>query len=319
MKKLLHCLLTLGLCALNSAQADSVEQAIVEQANVVEQIVQPFKYSPYPLTEKLASTFFDVNDNGRRGRNSPRGGLLWEDITYSDNRALMAITPNFVGHRHPVLVVYLHGNQSILERDVAERQQIPAQVANANINAFLVAPQFALDALDSNSGNFTEKKYFTKFVKETAAQASEWQDNKRLDYQLKHAPIIIVAYSGGYLAAANILEKGGVSGRVKGVILLDALYGQEAVFAKWLRFNHRKSFFFSAYTQPARASNELVQNMLHDKRIKFEIGMPEQLKKNSITFMQLDETTIHNDLLTQAWNNEPLADLLRKTKPIKRR
>jgi pimeloyl-ACP methyl ester carboxylesterase len=277
-------------------------------------VLRTFKHSPYPLTEKLASTFFEVNDNGRRGHNSPRGGLLWEDTTYSNNRVLLAMPEDFKGHRHPTLIVFLHGNQSILERDVWERQQVPAQVIAANINAFLVAPQFALDALDSNSGNFAEKRYFTKFVKETAAQASEWQDNKRLEYQLKHAPIIIVAYSGGYLAAANILEKGGVSSRVKGVILLDALYGQEAVFAKWLRFNHRKSFFFSAYTEPARASNELVQNMLRDKHIKFEMGMPEFLLKNSITFMQLNETTVHKDLLTQAWSNEPLADLLHKTK-----
>jgi hypothetical protein len=95
------------------------------------------------------------------------------------------------------------------------------------------------------------------------------------------------------------------------------MYGQEAVFAKWLRFNHRKSFFFSAYTEAARASNELVQNMLLDKHIKFEMGMPESLVKNSITFMQLDETIAHKDLLTRAWSNEPLADLLRKTKITK--
>lgn len=306
MKIFLHCLFTFYLCAANSAWADSGDQTVLRN----------FKYSPYPLTEKLARTFFEVNDNGRRGHNSPRGGLLWEDTTYSDNRVLLAMPQDFKGHRNPTLIIFLHGNQSILDRDVWERQQVPAQIFASNINAFLVAPQFAEDALDSNSGNFAEKKFFTKFIKESAAQASEWQDNKRLDYQLKHAPIIIVSYSGGYLAAANILEKGGVSDRIKGVILLDSLYGQEAVFAKWLRFNHRKSFFFSAYTKPAQASNELLQNMLSEKGIKFEAGAntPDFLQKNSISFMQLGEETVHKDLLTHAWSNEPLADLLRKTK-----
>jgi hypothetical protein len=303
-KKLLHCLLIISFCALNCAKADSGDQTVLRN----------FKHSPYPLTEKLATTFFEVNDNGRRGHNSPRGGLLWEDTSYSDNRVLLAMPEDFKGHRKPTLVVFLHGNESILDRDVWERQQVPAQVIAAKINAFLVAPQFAVDALDSNSGNFAEKKYFTKFIKETAAQASEWQNNKHLDYQLKHAPIIIVAYSGGYLAAANILEKGGVTSRIKGVILLDALYGQEAVFAKWLRFNHHKSFFLSAYTKPAQASNELLQNMLREKRIKFETGIPESLPKNSISFVELDETIAHKDLLTQAWSAEPLTDLLRKTR-----
>lgn len=323
MKKILHCLLVISLCALKSAQADLAEQVDagqppnLESPPKVQQIIKAFKHSPYPLTDKLAKTFFEVNDDGRRGHNSPRGGLLWEDTTYSDNRVLLAMPEDFKGHRNPTLIVFLHGNQTTLERDVLERQQVPAQVIAANINAFLVAPQFATDALDSNSGNFAEKKYFTKFIKETAAQASEWQNNKRLNYQLKHAPIIIVSYSGGYLAAANILERGGVSNRVKGVILLDSLYGQEAVFAKWLRFNHRKSFFFSTYTEPARASNEVLQNILRDKHIKFEVGMPDKLLKNNISFLQLDETTVHKDLLSHAWSDEPLADLLRKTKVIK--
>ncbi|RYZ96999.1 MAG: hypothetical protein EOO68_15955 [Moraxellaceae bacterium] len=171
----------------------------------------------------------------------------------------------------------------------------------------------AVDALDSSPGNFAEKNYFRKFIKEIATQAGEWRNDPHVEYQLKHAPIIIVAYSGGYYAAAHILEKGGVSNRVKGVILLDALYGQEAVFAQWLRSNHRKAFFFRSFTEPARASNELLQNILREDGINYEIGMPDLLLRNSIHFLPLDEATVHKDLLTQAWSNEPLADLLRKT------
>lgn len=280
-------------------------------------MLQSFKHSPFPLIDSQAKTFFEVLQDGRRGHNSPRGGLLWEDTTYSDNRVLLTMQTDFNGHRHPTLIVYLHGNEAILDRDVWVRQQIPAQLIASNMNAFLVAPQFAVDALDSSPGNFAEKNHFTKFLKETAAQASEWQNDKHLEYQLKHAPIVIVAYSGGYYTAAHILEKGGATSRIKGVILLDALYGKEEVFAKWLRSNHRKCFFFSAYTKPAQASNELLQNMLRDKRIKFDMGMPDLLIKNTIAFMQLDETTVHKDLLTQAWSSEPLADLLRKIKTIK--
>lgn len=304
MKTFLHCILTIGLCALNSAWGDSNEQTVLKN----------FKHSPFPLIDAQAKTFFDVQENGRRGHNSPRGGLLWEETTYSDNRALMAISKDFKTDQNLTLIVFLHGNQAILERDVLERQQVATQVIAANINGFLIAPQFAVDALDSSPGNFAEKNYFRNFLKETARQAGEWQNDKHLEHQLKRAPIIIVAYSGGYYAAAHLLEKGGANNRVKGVILLDALYGKEDVFAKWLRTNHRKSFFFSTYTKPAQASNELLQNMLRDKRIKFEMGMPELLQKNNITFMQLEENTVHKDLLTQAWNNEPLADLLRKIK-----
>lgn len=301
MKTFRRCLLTLGLCALGNAWGDTGEQTL-----------QAFKHAPFPLNNKQASSFFNVIEPDRRGRDSQRSGLLWEDTVYSDNRVLMAIGPNFSARKHPVLVVYLHGNQAILERDVLERQQIPAQVAAANINAFLLAPQFAVDALDSSPGNFSQRNYFAAFIDEAASHASRWQNNKHLNDQLKHAPMIIVAYSGGYLAAANILNIGGVSDRVIGVILLDGLYGDEEIFAKWLSRYRSQSFFFSAYTEPAKPSNDLLQSMLKKRGLAFKTDMPSKLHPRAIHFVTLDKDVVHQDLLTRAWIDNPLTDLLKK-------
>lgn len=288
---------------LNSARGESGEQTLL-----------PFKNAPFPLNDQQASTFFNVHEEGRRGRDSPRAGLLWEDTSYSDNRVLMARPPHFDGSRHPALIVYLHGNQAILERDVLERQQVPAQIAAAQFNALLLAPQFASDALDSSPGNFAQSGHFAAFIREAVTRASQWQNNSHLNYQLRAAPIILVAYSGGYLPAAHILEVGGVGDRVKGVILLDALYGSEEVFANWLRRRHHSVFFLSVYTEPARASNERLQSLLRQQRIAFKTRMPQTLGKNSITFVQLDPETVHQDLLTQAWTQNPLTQLLQKIK-----
>lgn len=307
MKIFLRCLLAISLFASHTAWPDSNEQAVLKN----------FKYAPFPLIDSQAATFFDVLEEGRRGRNSPRGGLLWEDTTYHDNRVLLAKPAEILNQKNLRLVVFLHGNQSVLDRDVLLRQQVPAQLAAAGINAYLVAPQFALDALDSSPGNFAQKNYFSRFIKEAAIQIGRWQNDNALAYQLNRAPIIVVAYSGGYLAAANILSKGGVNDRIKGVILLDSLYGQEDIFAKWIKSNYRRSFFLSAYTEPARASNELLQNLLRERDIEFETTMPNVLGRNNISFIQLSENTVHQDLLTQAWNNEPLADLLRKTDTVR--
>ncbi len=305
-KLIVKCALVLGLCI--SAHAWSQQNP--------ETTLRSFKYAPFPLNAKHAVSFFDVNQASRRGHTSKRGGLLWEDTTYNDNRVLLAISSDFDRSHPPTLVVFLHGNQSTLERDVIARQQIAAQVSEAKINAVLIAPQFAVDALDSSPGNFVQRNYFAAFMKEAAAQIGHWQNDNFLAYQLNRAPIIVVAYSGGYYAAAHILKMGGMNKRIKGVILLDALYGEEETFAKWLRGNYRKSFFFSAYTDPARASNELLQNLLRDQRMEFETGIPNNMRKRTINFIQLDENTVHQDLLTQAWNNQPLTDLLRKTQKI---
>ena len=58
-----------------------------------------------------------------------------------------------------------------------------------------------------------------------------------------------MAYSGGYLSAAYALERGGADHRIKGVILMDALYGDEDKFAAWVAARRRQPFLLSAYTE----------------------------------------------------------------------
>src|SRR5262245_24785159 len=52
-----------------------------------------FDLSPFPYEGNVPRTsrpFFDVTDeDGRRGHSSARAGVLWEDSTYSDKRALL--------------------------------------------------------------------------------------------------------------------------------------------------------------------------------------------------------------------------------------
>ena len=77
----------------------------------------------------------------------PRGGVYWEDTTYSDRRVLLHIPRGFDAALPAVMIVYFHGNLATLERDVVHRrQQVPRQVAESGLNAVLVAPQFAVNA-----------------------------------------------------------------------------------------------------------------------------------------------------------------------------
>ena len=45
--------------------------------------------------------------------------------------------------------------------------------------------------------------------------------------------MVIVSYSGGYLPTAYALAHGGAVHRVKGVILMDSIYGDHDKFAGW--------------------------------------------------------------------------------------
>ena len=92
--------------------------------------------------------FLDVDDNGRLGHSSPRGGIHWEDQTYSDRSVLLAAPQSFDPARPGVIIVFFHGNNATLSRDVIARQQIVRQLADSGLNAVLVAPQLAVDAQD---------------------------------------------------------------------------------------------------------------------------------------------------------------------------
>ena len=168
--------------------------------------------------------FLDVDDNGRLGHSSPRGGLLWEDQTYNDRTVLLAAPQGFDPAEPGVIVVFFHGNNATLQRDVVARQQIVRQLADSGLNGVLVAPQLALDAPDSSAGRFWSPGGFAAFLNEAEAKLGEFYPAARGAF--RRMPVVIVAYSGGYLPAVYSLTVGGEGGRVRGVVLLDALYGE---------------------------------------------------------------------------------------------
>ncbi len=110
-----------------------------------------FSNSPFPFhgtAPGAAKPFMDVSDNGRLGHSSFRNGVLWEDQTYSDRRSLLYIPRGFDPRRPALMVVFLHGNEATLERDVLDRQGVARQFLKSGLNAVLVAPQLAFDARD---------------------------------------------------------------------------------------------------------------------------------------------------------------------------
>src|SRR5262249_56429504 len=169
----------------------------------------------------------------RRGHTSGRGGVYWEDLTYSDRRALLAIPRGFDIRRPAVIVVYLHGNQATLTRDVRDRQQVPRQVGQSGPNAALVAPQFAVHALDSSSGHFWEPGVFAKFLNEAAERLTRLHGDARARAVFERAPVVIVAYSGGYNPAAVALAVGGAGQRGHGVVLLRRRFAGVGKFPDW--------------------------------------------------------------------------------------
>lgn len=274
----------------------------------------PFANSPFPYDGIIPVKdipFLDVTEGKRRGHTVPRAGkVYWEDETYGDRRSIVYLPTGFDLARPGVIIVFLHGNGATLERDVIARQQVPRQLAGSGLNAALLAPQFAYDAPDSSSGNFWTPGFFARYLDEAGAKLAEVYGDPSARPAFAKMPVVLLAYSGGYNPAAYAAAVGGTEDRIRGIILIDALYAEEEKFAGWIEQNRRRGFFFSAYTKSAAASNATLRKLLSDAGIGFTRGAPRKLIPGTITFLATAPELDHHQLVTRAWVRDPVAWLL---------
>jgi hypothetical protein len=206
-----------------------------------------------------------------------------------------------------VIIVYFHGNMATLSRDVVARQQIVRQLADSGLNAVLVAPQLAVDAQDSSAGRFWSPGGFAAFLSEAQTKLGELYPNARGAFH--RMPVVIVAYSGGYLPAVYSLAVGGDGARVRGVVLLDALYGERDKFVSWVEGPGRDAFFISAYSASSKAGNEAIRARLEADGVQTVSGLPSGLRPGVVAFVDAGSVD-HNDFLTSAWGGAPLRDII---------
>jgi hypothetical protein len=271
-----------------------------------------FDLAPFPyhgINPRTNRPFMDVTDeDGRRGHETARG-VLWEDATFSDRRALLYLPKGFDVRKPGVIVVFLHGHRATLERDVRDRQRVADQIAGANANAVLVAPQFAVDASDSSAGRFWESYGFAAFLGEAGAHLARLHGDQRTRKAFATLPVVVVAYSGGYAPAAWALHNGGTDRRVIGVLLLDALYGEVDKYADWID-RHPNAFFVSAYTSSSARGNAALRGILASREVNFDTSLPPRLD-GAVAFLPTSGVS-HESFVTHAWVEHPIRAVLER-------
>lgn len=242
---------------------------------------------------------------GARYHIAPRGGKLMADTTYSDRRSLLvlptAFTPATPG---AAIVVFFHGNLATLQ-DVKGRQGVARQLLDSRLNAVLVAPQLAVNALDSSPGRFYEPGFLEKYLSEAEDHLVSDGKGRFAKAALAKLPVIIVAYSGGYLATAFTLHDAGSGSRIRGVVLLDALFGESAKIEDWITRTQPDTFFFSAFSKASAAQNADLEKALGGYGVPLQTTPPTKLAGGDIVFLAAPNA-VHNDFVTRAWTADPL-------------
>jgi hypothetical protein len=257
------------------------------------------------------SPFLNVSSGSRKGHRSYSGRVYWQDETYNDSRVLVHVPENFDVRKPGVIVVFFHGNGATLERDVRDRQLVPQQISDSGVNAVLLAPQMAVNAADSSAGKFWQPGGFKRFLDESNSHLARLSGDPKSAAAFANMPVVIVGYSGGFLPTAWSLEVGGATSRVRGVVLLDAVYGELDKFASWIE-NNRSGFFVSSYTRYTKRHDQELMTMLRDKGIRVRESMDGPLQPGSVAFVQTPDGVTHRDYVTQAWTQHPVKEVLVK-------
>jgi len=308
---------------LTSNQAPTVVAPSVPEPHLVQSRAEPvaqdktelveFEASPFPYEGTVPGSgtpFLNIDEHGRRGHRTASGNVHWLDETYADRRVLLHIPRGFDLRRPGLMVLYFHGHRATLQRDVIRRQRVAEQVSLADANAVLVAPQLAFDAADSSAGKLWKPGGCSRLLAEAAIRLGNLIGSPRAERAFASLPVVIIGYSGGYLPAAACLQNGRLNDRVRGLALLDGLYGEMGTFTSWL-VNDRSNFFVSSYTGSTQAKNNELKQFLERRGIRTNSDLSSRLTKGSVAFLATSRTS-HRDFVTHAWVEDPVADVLRR-------
>ena len=267
-----------------------------------------FSSAPFPYhgTSPTGGPFLNTQSGGQLGHRTRRGAVLWESKTFSDSRVLVHFPAGFDPSRPAAMVIFFHGYGATLPRDVLARQQVPAQISASGANVVLVAPQFAVDARDPSIGHFWEQGGFNRFLDETAKKLATMQGDPELESTFAKMPIVMVAYSGGFYPAAWCIKDLGASHRVRGILMLDAVYGEFERYADWAAAN-RSSFLVSAYTHYTSRQNAALRGMLTARGVPTTSTLARNLKSGGVF---LPAEFPHQDYVTKSYTEDPIKDIL---------
>jgi hypothetical protein len=175
---------------------------------------------------------------------------------YDDSSVLMVVPRGFKAGSKVDLVFWFHGWHNNI--DTALRfYGLARQFAASGVNAILVLPEAARQAADSYAGKLGQEGDFGLLVKDVVAELGK---RGVVSPGTAAGHVVVGGHSGGYVAIADILAKGGQ--RVDEVWLFDALYGHMDDFMNWIGKDTTGHHFVHWFTNKGGGTDEVSDTMM---------------------------------------------------------
>lgn len=156
------------------------------------------------------------------------------------------VPAGFDAAHRPGVVVYFHGWMGCAAAamgasdapcqeggDPRTPSNLAAQIDDARVNAIVVAVELRPDMPTGEPGRLAMPGGLRLLLHEVLSARLPPILGCAVDVDALDR-VVVMAHSGGYLAAASVLETGDVP-QITEVVLLDALYGADDVFERWIR------------------------------------------------------------------------------------
>ncbi len=254
---------------------------------------------------RLDAAPFPFTPDPAKGEPAPAG-------TYSDDRVLIHVPPGFDPAKPFRILLFFHGNGATLSDTVVRDQKIPDQVNASGRNVILIAPQLAVDAANSHPGKLIRPGGVRRLLAAALPRAAEALGVSPAS--LAGGPVIVAAYSGGWWPAMESVTRGGLNGRVRALVLLDAFYGGEAAFADWAERTRRTGALVALYSKSSASGAETFLDKLETAGIAPQTALPAALPAGTVAVVRVD--TPHLAVPLDGPPAQPLAAILRRLPPF---
>lgn len=219
---------------------------------------------------------------------------------YSDSSAYIFV-PDYFDRTKPFnFVFWFHGWGNNIDTALVQ-YQLQQQFYAAHLNAVFIFPEGPKNAPDSYGGKFEQPKIFDLFVKDIKQHL---QQEKIITAKQKPAQLIYAGHSGAYRVMSYLLLHSSYS--CKGILLFDALYGEEEKFVIHLQ-QHPTTKLIDIFTDQGgtiQNSKDLMTDMLAWKWKFIEKEEDDctatDLKNNRIIFLHSKKK--HNDVIANNYN-----------------
>jgi hypothetical protein len=215
---------------------------------------------------------------------------------YSDSSVFIFIPNSFDKNRAYELVLWFHGWNNNID-SALKTFHLVEQFAASNRNAIFVFPEGPKNSPDSYGGKFEQPNNFDLFIKDIQQKLV----SKNSIEANTQPSLILAGHSGAYNVISHILQHASIT--TKGILLFDALYGQQKVFADYVE-QHKTCTFIHVYTDSGGTYNNSL-NFLKDittrkllyRNIEHSNLTDDDIQLNRILFIH--SNLGHNEILSK--------------------